>query len=185
MDRTSKYYPLHFGIKAYFRPVVTGLLLAIFFGAFIPLSARTHTKITGKVISVIDGNTIEIYTPEKIKLRVLLDGIDCPEIGQEYGHDAKAFLEKMVLDKEVVLEIKGKDRYGNHIAIVLVGDEVDLRVELLKEGLAWTSENGSSKDLDPYRTWAQRKGRGLWKQENPVPPWTYRRQQAMAEPKIR
>lgn len=184
MNRLRKLYAFRLGAKSHFYSAAERLLMPILFCLLISLGARAHTNLVGKVISVIDGNTIEVSLSENKKLTVLLEGIDCPEMGQEYGRDAKAFLEEMVLKKDVELEIKGRDRSGNHIAIVKVANGVDLRVELLKEGLAWTSENGS-KDLEPYKTWAQRKGKGLWKQHSPVPPWTYRRQQAMAKPKIR
>ncbi len=163
----------------------TASLAFIFFALLISVSASGDNAINAKVISVIDGNTLEVFTPEKQKLKVVLYGIDSPELGQKFGNEAKKFLEGIVLNKEVVLDVKGKDSFGNHVAIVMLDNRLDLRVELLKEGLAWTAEKNSPKDLEPYKTWAQRKARGLWQQENPVPPWTYRRQEAMATPKIR
>lgn len=148
-------------------------------------SVRADPGVVGKVIAVIDGNTIEISSQDNRVQKVLLVGIDCPELGQEYGDKAKKFLEKIILKKNVIVQFKGKDIFGNQLAVVMMNGNVDPRIELLKEGLAWTSEKNPLEDLEPYRTFAQRKGRGLWEQENPVPPWTYRRQQSMLKPKIR
>ena len=141
--------------------------------------------IKATVRSVVDGNTIEVLTSDKRNFRVLLYGIDSPELGQRFGIDAKKYVEAKVLNKQVSIDIKGKDSFGNFLGVVTVENGVDIGVELLKEGLAWTAEKDAIIDLEPYRTWAQRKGRGLWQEENPVPPWTYRRQEAMQKPKIR
>src|SRR5688572_27752504 len=81
-------------------------------------------EITGKVVSVIDGNTIEVKSDDNEVHKVLLKEIDCPELTQEFGERAKTYLEKMILNKKVTVSIQGKDRWGNRLAIVLInGDE--------------------------------------------------------------
>lgn len=159
------------------------LFSIILFASFFHHTSAVNDDIIGTVISVIDGNTVEVQSTSKDKYKVVLAGIDCPELAQQYGTEAKKYLEKLALKKTVTLQLKGKDRNGNHIAILLLNGDDDLRVELLKQGLAWTSEKGSNADLDPYRSWAQQKKKGLWQEENPTPPWTYRRQQSMREAK--
>ncbi|HYI76633.1 MAG TPA: thermonuclease family protein, partial [Chryseolinea sp.] len=109
--------------------------------------------------------------------------IDSPELGQEFGQDAKKFLEKILLRKNVTVQLKGKDRFGNHLAIVKIKGKVDARIEVLKNGFAWTSEKDPNEELEQYRITAQQSRSGLWRQENPIPPWTYRRQQTMLTPK--
>jgi endonuclease YncB( thermonuclease family) len=146
------------------------------------LCGYAQNEIKGKVIAVIDGNTAEVEDEQKQKVKIVLAGIDCPELGQEFGDKAKHYLEKKALNRDVVIKFQGKDRFGNYLVVMLVNDD-DIRVDLLKEGLAWTAEKNPSPDLEPYRTWASQKGKGLWKQENPTPPWTYRRQQTMLQPK--
>ncbi|NJM26780.1 MAG: hypothetical protein HC859_16205 [Bacteroidia bacterium] len=83
----------------------------------------------------------------------------------------------------VTVAVQGKDRKGTRYGIVTVERDVDPRVELLKEGLAWTAEKNPLPELEPYKVFAQKKSRGLWKQKDPTPPWTYRRQQSMQQPK--
>jgi micrococcal nuclease len=148
------------------------------------IATKASDDITeGIVVSVIDGNTIEVESPDAQKYKLLLVGIDCPELGQEYGEKAKTFLEKIILNKPVTITMQGKDRWGNQLAVVKIKGTKDPRVELLKEGLAWTAEKNPDPNLDAYKMTAQEKGRGLWQLENPTPPWTYRRQQTMVQPK--
>jgi micrococcal nuclease len=157
------------------------LLVFCLFGA-----AFTHMmpngNMTGKVTSVVDGNTIEVLGEDNSTYMIVFAGVDSPELTQEYGEKAKKYLEKILLEEKVAVTFQGKDRKGNYIAIVLK-DQLDPRIELLKEGLAWTSEKDPLPELETYRATAQQKGKGLWKDENPTPPWIYRRQQSMMQPK--
>ena len=137
----------------------------------------------GKVVAVLDGNTLQIVCRDAQTYVIQLMGVDSPELSQEYGEESKRYLEKIALGRKVTVSIEGKDRRGNPLAIVMVNGKRDLRVDLLEEGLAWTSEKNPQPALEECRTRAENKGLGLWKQSNPTPPWTYRRQQSMLEPK--
>ena len=147
--------------------------------------ARANDEVNAKVTAVLDGNTIQVscFCEDNDVRKVSLAGIDSPELGQEFGEDARKFLEKLILRKDVVVKFLGKDRFGNYLAVVKINGKADPRVELLKNGFAWTSEKNPSEEFEQYRIEAQQKKRGLWTQENPVPPWTYRRQQSMLKPK--
>lgn len=134
--------------------------------------------LSGKVTSVVDGNTLEVITGANESYRIVLQGIDCPELGQEFGEEARLHLEKMILLKEIVVEMKGKDRWGNYVAIVFVND-IDLRVDLLTRGLAWVAEKGAMAALKDIEARARNRNIGLWENDNPTPPWIYRRQQSM------
>jgi micrococcal nuclease len=136
--------------------------------------------ISGKVLTVIDGNTLEVTTTENETYKILLFGIDSPELGQEFGEKAKRYLEKLILDKNVSVEIQGKDRLGNRLGIILIEGE-DPRMQLLQEGLAWTSERQPIQEFETIKEKAREKGKGLWKEQEPTPPWVYRRQQTMTQ----
>jgi micrococcal nuclease len=142
-------------------------------------------KISGLVTSVYDGNTLEVRGQDQEFYRVVLLGIDCPELGQRYGSNAKDLLEKFLLNQEVVLNLYGKDRLRNYIGVVLSRDSSDIRRQLLEEGLAWTAEARPLPDLELLRIASARQRRGLWSESNPIPPWIYRRQQSMSVPKAR
>ena len=138
---------------------------------------------TGKVVSVIDGNTVEVLTEANEVMTIMLADIDSPELSQDFGTEAKEYLEKLVLKKEVIVELRGKDRKGNNLGVLLVKGKTDVRIALLQEGLAWTAERNPNPDLEVHRTSAQAEGKGLWKNDNPTPPWIYRREQSMLQPK--
>jgi micrococcal nuclease len=149
------------------------------------LAARTaglsENVLTGKVINVIDGNTFEMIAEDNENYKIKLYGIDCPEIGQEFGEKAKMFLAKKVLDKIVRVTIQGKDRWGIRLGIILIEGTSDPRYELLNAGLAWTSERDPIPELEALREKAREKGMGLWKEREPTPPWIYRRQQTLTQ----
>ena len=136
--------------------------------------------ISGKVVTVIDGNTLEVYTNDNETYKILLYGIDSPELGQEYGDKAKRFLEKLILEKNVSVQIQGKDRWGNRLGIILIDGE-DPREQLLEQGLAWTSEKQLIEEFEAIKEKARDKGKGLWKEQDPTAPWIFRRQQTMTQ----
>lgn len=177
----------HFSKQLYRHKVAYPLYTRFFFlcaFAGMLLSPNAYADgVVGKVVAVVDGNTLEISGPNDQIHKIVLSGVDSPELGQEFGSEAKKFLEKLLLSKDVTFQFTGKDRSGSSFAVVKINGKADVRIALLKEGLAWTSEKNSENQLEAYKTWAQRKGKGLWKQQNPVPPWTYRRQQSMSQAK--
>jgi len=155
--------------------IISGILISAFLFA--------NEEITGKVVTVIDGNTIEMVTAENEKYKIVLHGIDSPELEQEYGDKAKKYLEKLLLEKVVLVKIQGKDRWGTRLGVVEIKGKEDPRFELLEEGLAWTSEKNPAAELETIKEKAREKGKGLWKAESPTPPWIFRRQQTMMLPK--
>ncbi|SRR5258706_12635160 len=139
--------------------------------------------LAGKVMTVIDGNTFEIITNDNESYKIMLYGIDCPELGQDFGDKAKKFLKKMILDKNVNVKIQGKDRWGNRLGVILIDGKTDPRQELLEAGLAWTAERNPILELEAIKEKARNMSKGLWKEQDPTPPWIFRRQQSMAQPK--
>ncbi len=149
----------------------------------ISFMCTANDAIKGKVVSVIDGNTLEIIADDNEMYKIILYGIDCPEVDQEYGDKAKELLEKLILEKDVQVIIQGKDRKGNRLGILIVEGKEDSRFSLLREGLAWTSEKDPIAELEDLKEKARGKNKGLWKEENPTPPWIFRRQQSMMQSK--
>lgn len=160
------------------------LLALILLAGCVVTAWANGSEIKGQVIEVIDGNTLTVKSTENETYKVVLFGIDCPEIGQKYADKAKKCLEKLMMEKNVIVHIMGKDRLGNYLAVVTTLDtNLDPRIQLLEEGLAWTSEKEPVTDLESVKTVAQQKGKGLWREKEPTPPWVYRREQSMAQPK--
>ncbi len=137
----------------------------------------------GKVVSVPDGNTLELLTEENETYKIELAGVDCPEPEQPFGLEAKRMLERSLKGKKVEVFIEGKNRRGIRQAVVVPKDGEDPRLKLLAEGLAWTSEKNPEPEFELIRVDAQAHGKGLWKDKEPTPPWIFRRQQTRLIPK--
>lgn len=78
----------------------------------------TSDEITGKVIHILDGDTIDILTADKTTIRIRFNGIDAPEKGQPFGNTAKEFLSDNIGGKIVQVVTHGTDRYGRIIGDV-------------------------------------------------------------------
>ena len=160
-------------------------VMIVFAGLLVSVFAWADELVSGKVVTVIDGNTVEVVAEDNETYKVMLYDIDCPELGQDYGDKAKRFLEKLLLDKSVQVQMKGKDRWGTRLGVIIIDGHDDPRYELLKEGLAWTAEVNPNPEFEELKEKAREKGKGLWKLENPTPPWKFRRQQTLLQPKSR
>ena len=86
--------------------------LGFFISSF---SVVLASAFTGPVVSVLDGDTIEVLHNNRAE-RIRFNGIDCPEKGQAYGHRAKQATSAMVFGKEVTLQTYGHDKYGRTLA---------------------------------------------------------------------
>lgn len=157
--------------------------LCLFFLAFYSCFGA-EDEIQGKITAVIDGNTVEVVAKDNERYKVYLHGIDSPEPGQQYAEQARLYLEKLVLNRKVTIRLEGKDRMGNRLGRIYMKDGTDPRTEMLKAGLAWTTEKQPLPELENLRLTARAQGRGLWSEANPTPPWTWRRQQSMLQPKV-
>ena len=140
---------------------------------------RALTLLTGRVVAVSDGDTIVLENgADKVRLRVA--GIDCPELHQSYGHQARALTAALTLDRTVTVRVRTHDKYGRTVGEVLLPDGRDLSQELLRAGLAWWYRAHSrSKILRVLEADARAAKRGLWSESDPTPPWTYRHLQPL------
>lgn len=71
--------------------------------------------IHGKVVRVADGDTITVLDSTNTQTRIRLHGIDCPEIGQDFGQVAKKHVADLIVGKIVNIEVTDIDRYGRSI----------------------------------------------------------------------
>jgi len=104
------------------------LLIFIFFSGLILLTSCTTQSL---VTRVIDGDTFEISTGEKVRLIC----IDTPEKGESGFNEAKEFLEKLILNKNVTLEkdITNKDKYRRLLRYAYVND-LFVNKEIVQKG---------------------------------------------------
>ena len=110
-----------------------------------------------------------------------LAGIDAPEKGQAFGNVAKQNLARLVASKTVSVEYVKSDRYQRLVGKVTVNG-VDVQLEQVRAGLAWWyrkyEREQSPQDRATYASVeqeAQQAKRGLWRDQDPMPPWEWRR----------
>ena len=127
----------------------------------------------GKVISVTDGDTIKILTPERQQVKLRLYGIDAPEKKQPYGTAAKRYLADLIAGKTVQIEEHGKDRYKRVLGIVYF-DGKDVNEILVLNGYAWAFTK-YSKIYESQERQARSKWLGLWRDKNPIKPEIWRK----------
>jgi len=106
--------------------------------------------------------------------KIRLEGIDCPERGQDFSNIATRFTSSLVFGKIVSIQIKEVDLYGRIMGRVSIRSK-DLSLELVKAGLAWHYKKYSSDTrLAQAELQARTGGNGLWILPDPIPPWKYR-----------
>ena len=79
--------------------------------AFSLVGTSTYADFTSPVVSVFDGDTIEVLHSNRAE-RIRLSGIDCPEKGQAYGQKAKHAASTQVFGKEVTFRYSGSTSTG-------------------------------------------------------------------------
>jgi endonuclease YncB( thermonuclease family) len=126
-------------------------------------------------IRVLDGDTIRARADgEEIKIRLI--DIDAPEIGQPFGNKSKNFLNELLYEKKVTLLAEGKDRYGRVLGNIF-SDESNVNAMMVKFGFAWVYEKYAKKSsLYDHQNQAKRKNLGLWRDNDPIAPWVWRKQ---------
>lgn len=129
-----------------------------------------------KIVSIPDGDTLNIINSDNKKIKIRLYGIDAPETTQKYGQASRDYLRKIVKNKNLTYKIRSKDDYGRVVA-TLYGDNKDLNYEMIKAGWAWHYKYYyKSKKYAEAEKNAREQKLGLWKGDNPQAPWDYRKE---------
>ena len=169
--------------------IIIGLVSLILYS---PALADT---LQGKVVKVADGDTVTIVDNSGKKHRIRLMGIDAPEKNQSYGDVSTQGLVELVSGKTVTIEYEKRDRYKRIVGKVLVDPpgevfcmaldcvkKIDAGLEQIKAGLAWHYKyyqmEQSEEDRRLYseaELESRNKQIGLWKDEEPMAPWRWRR----------
>jgi len=165
---------------------IFGVIIAlIIIGAFLPDEGNKDEGITGLLINepelkeqsesslffnvtyIVDGDTIEIETKERIRLIC----IDAPERGEEGYLEAREYLESLILNKNVRLEkdISETDMYGRLLRYIYLENEGFVNELIVREGYAGAYPYNPDTTLCPIiqeaEDYAKVNERGIWKVE--------------------
>ncbi|WP_232699639.1 thermonuclease family protein [Brevibacillus daliensis] len=134
-------------------------------------------KMKASITRVVDGDTFEISTGEKVRLI----GVDTPETVkpnhpvEAYGKEASDYTKKMLTSKQVTLQfdVEPYDKYGRLLAYVYLEDGTFYNEHVIKEGYArimTVPPNVAQADLFLKGEQEARKGNiGLWGAETKKP----------------
>lgn len=152
------------------------LQLILTLGLLIASGVHAEEKVIGKVIGVHDGDTVKIEANGE-EIAVRLANIDCPELHQELGPEARNFAQTKILNKRVHVLIQNQDRYSRSIGVIEYDNGNILNKDLVENGLCWWYPAYSKdKSYQVLQDKAKYNHVGLWSPgRNPTPPWVYRK----------
>ncbi|EHJ1703264.1 TPA: thermonuclease family protein [Enterobacter roggenkampii] len=139
----------------------------------IPVVAEAD--ITGKIVRVLDGDTVEILAGN-VATRVRLNGIDAPEKAQPFGQRSRQALTAIVGGKTVLAVGEKRDRYGRLLATLIL-DGRDINATQVYSGMAWVYRYkglATEPEYLRYERDARTARRGLWSEKEPVEPSNWR-----------
>lgn len=143
-------------------------------------NAAERTTISGTVKKVIDGDSFELLTADNTLIRVKMEGIDAPEKGMPFYDESKKFLKHMCLGKLVRFLPNGVCVYNKQMGMTFLNNGTELGHEMVRAGMAWqVNKFNTDKKLYSLEAQARLEHRGLWIEENPVPPRNVRKYRRM------
>lgn len=133
------------------------------------------------VIGITDGDTIKVRCGEPgayQQLTVRVAAIDAPERSQPFGTASRQYLSALCFHQHASLQTRTHDRYGRLVAEVTCAG-TDAGAAMVSGGMAWVYERYARPAQDAELFAAQAEARvarlGLWREADPVPPWTWRK----------
>lgn len=136
-------------------------------------SLAANADFSGKVIGVLDGDTIDVLVDRQPR-RVRLAEIDAPEKKQAFGTRARQALSGYVFGQVVRVRESAIDRYGRTIGTVVV-DGQSINRSMVAAGMAWVYRLYLvDQRLLELEVQARHGRRGLWGDPAPIAPWEWR-----------
>lgn len=138
-------------------------------------STLMHAQtLEGKLIGIDDGDTFTLMDDAHRQYKIRLNGIDCPEKGQDFGKVAKNFTYNFCAGKRVKVQVIGTDKYDRYLGDVTVNGN-SLNQALVRNGLAWHYKKYSSDAvLAQLELNARSEKLNIWSYAQPMAPWDWR-----------
>ncbi|EPY4379414.1 thermonuclease family protein [Klebsiella pneumoniae] len=158
---------------------------SVYMIALLTLATLPTAEAAGRVVKIIDGDTLDFLEGTKLQ-RVRLVDIDAPEKNQPFGNRAKQELNDLVQGaNDTLLQPTGKDRYGRILGRVIVKKcepacmNYYVNGEMVKRGFAWAYRyhgKASSPSMEKLEHEARSAKRGLWSDAGAIEPWKWRKE---------
>lgn len=131
-------------------------------------------ELHGKVIRIIDGDTLEVLQVNKT-VRVRLVNIDAPEKKQSSGSWSTSHLKTLIAGQPVTVTYTQTDNYGRVLGRVVTESNIEVNRYMVQSGAAWVYDRyNTDRALVDLQRNAREQKLGLWAESNPVPPWVWR-----------
>jgi endonuclease YncB( thermonuclease family) len=134
--------------------------------------------ISGTVSKISDGDTLTIINSDKKLVKIRLYGIDSPETKQKFGSDSKEFLANKINGKYITVDVIDIDRYKRSVSRIFL-DDLDINRAMIENGYAWVYSQyckiPERAEWEQLQETAKADKKGLWQEENPIPPWKWRK----------
>ncbi len=130
--------------------------LVLFIFSWPVLCADIH----GRVVRVLDGDTIEVMDSRKA-VRIRLINIDAPEKKQDYGRWSTDMMKSLVAGKTVTVTYFQRDRYGRILGQVYAPDGMNVNQFMVRAGAAWVYEQYNTDPVLPVLQNEARQQKGV------------------------
>ena len=119
----------------------------------------TSSNFSGTVTKVIDGDTLDVMTPERETITVRLALIDAPETNEPGFDEARNFMTEQCLDKNAEVDPDNNQglTYGRTVAVVYC-EGVNVNKAILENGFADVYQDFCDVSEFADSNWAQEHG---------------------------
>ena len=143
--------------------------------------SASAATLTGRIVSISDGDTVTLLDANLQQHKIRLSGIDAPEKRQPFGNRSRLHLGTLVFGKHVTADCPKTDRYKRAVCRIDV-DGVDANLAQVEAGMAWHYK-AYSREQSPADRWRYAKAedrarnarQGLWADRAPMAPWDFRK----------
>lgn len=173
-----------------FLPVLLGTVLILFADKGESESRDMETELFSeeeslvqknkvRVVTVYDGDSLDVVGKNGKRIKLRLYGIDAPEKGQHFANTARAFLEDLTQNSLYSLDVYYKDKYDRYVAVLYDDNGIAVQEDLIRNGFAWVYPRFCDDVLlcvgwQNVQDEAKSSRQGLWQEENPLTPWDYK-----------
>lgn len=146
-----------------------------------PIKGLSIGLMRGTVVHISDGDTFVVEDSDGTRTTVRIHAIDAPELSQAYGRESREALRALIANQQVEIKTQKTDRFKRVVGDVFLNGN-DVGLEMLGSGNVWYYRQfqkeqtaGDRQGYSAAEEAARSSHRGLWRDDQPQPPWEYRK----------